>query len=243
MACSLFLTTTSKPFGKGAITMLQIDNSWLRYFLAMAFGLITITGCVPVETRPTLNEARLGKAGGSLASDVDLRPGEVRAEVLQVNPARREIRVRTYDGRDRVLTYDVNRTRVNYHGWDYTAENLESGDIIAFQTAPRDSNYIETVRVQEPVQARKGATIARPVAPAPAPRNVVEGTVERIQYDMGVFDVRTRGGDLVTVSIPYRASAADIDSFRRLRNGDQVRLEGEFINRDNLQLSSFLSPR
>jgi hypothetical protein len=222
--------------------MLQIDNSLLRYFFAMVLGLVTITGCVPVETRPTLNEARLGKVGGSLASDVDLRAGEVRAEVLRVDPVRHEIRVRTYDGRDRLLTYDVGRTRVSYHGWDYTADNLESGDIIAFQTSPRDSNYLEVVRVQEPVQARTGSTIARPVPPAPR-ANIVEGTVERIQYDMGVFDVRTRSGDLVTVSIPYRASTADVDNFRRLRTGDYVRLEGEFVNRDNLQLVSFLSPR
>ena len=73
--------------------------------------------------------------------------------------------------------------------------------------------------------------------------NVIEGTVERIQYDMGVFDVRTRTGELVTVSIPYNARTPDVDNFRRLRTGDYVRVEGQFVNRDNLQLYAFLSPR
>jgi len=73
--------------------------------------------------------------------------------------------------------------------------------------------------------------------------NVIEGTAERIQYDRGIFDVRTRSGEIFTVSLPYSARAVDVESFRRLRTGDNVRLEGEFINRDNLQLDSFISPR
>ena len=225
--------------------MIQINGSWLKFLFALTLGAASVAGCVPLETRPTLNETRLGKAAGPLTGDTDLRPGEIRAEVLQVIPARNEIRVRTDDGRERVLTYNANRTAVNYHGWDYTVGNLESGDIIAFQTAPQNGSYVETIRVQEPVQARTGTvppTLARPLPP-PARSNVVEGTVERINYDMGVFDVRTRTGELITVSIPYSARAAEVDSFRRLRTGDYVRLEGEFVNRDNLQLYSFLAPR
>ena len=217
-------------------------NSRLRILLVAVF-LAIISGCVAVETRPTLNEARLGKNRGSMANDQDLRSGEIRAEVLEVIPARSEIRVRTDDGRDHVMTYNTNRTGVTYHGWDYTVENLEAGDLIAFQTAPRNSSYIDAIRVQEPVQVRTGPAIVRPLPPPARSSNVIEGTVERIQYDTGIFDVRMRTGGLVTVSLPFSARQADVDSFRRLRNGDYVRLEGEFVNRDNLQLYSFLSPR
>jgi hypothetical protein len=221
--------------------MMQSNSSRLRFFLALALGLATAS-CVPIETQPTLTlyQVRLGKGHGVLAGDLDLRPGETRAEVLEVIPARREIRVRTDDGREHAMTY--NTSRFSYHGWDYAVENLESGDIIAFQTAPRESNYVDTIRVLEPVQARIGPAIARPLPPSPRP-NVIEGTVERIQYDQGIFDVRTRASDLLTVSLPYSARASDVESFRRLRTGDYVRLEGEFVNRDNLQLYSFLSPR
>lgn len=163
---------------------------------------------------------------------------------LEVIPSRREIRVRTDDGRDRVMTYSANRIIVAYHGRDYTVENLQSGDIIAFQTDPRNSNDIESIRVQEPVQSRTSPapSSARPSPPSPR-SNVIEGTVDRIQYDRGIFDVRTRSGEVVTVSLPYSARAVDVENFRRLRTGDSVRLEGEFINRDNVQLDSFISPR
>ena len=215
----------------------------LKLIFALVVGL-ALTGCVPVEIRPTLNEARVGRNQVSMPGDRDLQPGELRAEVLEVIPARSEIRVRTDDGREHIMTYNTNRTNVKYHGWDYRVENLEAGDIVAIQTAPRDGNYIDTVRVQEAVQARTGPVPGPAIAqPLPPRSNIIEGTVERIQYDKGVFDVRTRTGELVTVSIPYNARTPDVDNFRRLRNGDYVRIEGEFVNRDNLQLYSFLSPR
>ena len=217
------------------------NSSLLRFIFAITLGLTPVMGCV-VETRPTLNEARTGRGPDIVAGDPELRPGEIRAEVLEVIPARNEIRVRTDDGRDRVITYNSDRTRVTYHGWEYTVQNLERGDMIAFETAPRNGNYVEAIRVQEPVQARTGPAIARPLPPSPR-SNVIEGTVERIQSDRGIFDVRTRSGDLFTVSLPYNARAVDVESFRRLRTGDYVRLEGEFVNRDNLQLYSFLTSR
>ena len=243
MARSLFSSPSSENgLKKEGVIMTPTDNSLLRFLFALILGVATLAGCVAVETRPTLNEARLGRTQSSLASDADLQPGETRAEILEVIPARSEIRVRTDDGRDYAMTYNTNGTRVTYHGWAYTVEDLESGDLIAFQTASRNRSYVEAIRVQQPVQARTGPRIARPFPPPPR-SNVIEGTVERIQYDMGVFDVRTRTGELVTVSIPYNARTPDVDNFRRLRAGDYVRLEGQFVNRDNLQLYSFLSPR
>ena len=77
----------------------------------------------------------------------------------------------------------------------------------------------------------------------PSRPDVIEGTVKRIQYDLGVFEVRPTTGRTVTVSIPYNAKAADVENFRRLRRGDHVRVEGEFVNSDNLQLLAFLTPR
>ena len=211
--------------------------TYSKYFVVAA-AIAGLSACAPVETRPTLNEARNTTVGTSVASDRTLQPGEVRGEIIEVLPDRHEIRVRTDSGRDRILAYDAARTRVSYHGWDYTVDNLEAGDVIAFRTMPRDSDYIDTIRVYEPVQART----TRPDRSATR-SNVVEGRVERVQYDRGIFDVRTRNGELVTVSVPFRASNADIDNFKRLQRGDYVRVEGSFVNRDNMQLYSFLAPR
>jgi hypothetical protein len=176
-----------------------------------------------------------------LASDTTLEAGEIRGEITQIDPGRREILVQTDDRRRQVLPYDVNGTRVTYHGREYNIDSLESGDIIAFRF-PYRSSYVETIRVQEPVQARAGARLAgrAPLAPRPI---VVEGTVERVHPNLAAFDVRSTSGRMVTVSVPYNARTADVDNFRRLRTGDYVRVEGEFVNPDNLQLLAFISPR
>src|SRR4030095_1811836 len=100
---------------------------------------------------------------GRTTSDTLLQPGEIRAEVTEVDPSRREIRVQTNDGRTQVLGYDSTRTRVmynnrEYNNREYNVEQLERGDIVVFETSPKDAKYVETIRIQEPTQ---GARLAR----------------------------------------------------------------------------------
>ena len=223
---------------KGAIVVNRLSRFQVIYLLAFAIGLTAFTACTPEAfRRPTLGEARQGKA--QAAGDTTLQPGETRAEVLEVDPNRREIRVRTDDGRRETILYDIVSTKLIYHGREYPVDNLESGDIIAFRN-PRRGGYVDTIRIQEPVQARAGSTVARRSPPAPR-SEVLEGTVERIDDDRAAFDVRPRVGRLVTVRVPPNAKASDVENFRRLRKGDYVRLEGEFVNPDTFELLAFLS--
>jgi hypothetical protein len=211
-----------------------------------ALGLVAFAGCSAqyAARRPSLAEARAGQTPQT--DDTALAGGEVRAEVTEVDPVHREIRVIWMDGGRRdIIPYDLNYTRVMYHGYDYPVDALQPGDLVAFVPSPRAAPYIDTLRVQVPVQARvPGSPYAR--APlsgtvAQAQARVVEGTVERIDYDRGVFDLRPRdGGRMVTIALPYNARGADVDSFRRLRRGDYVRVEGEFVNADNVQLMAFV---
>jgi hypothetical protein len=198
-------------------------------------------GCAAeLARRPTLDEARSGQRPQE--GDVVLQPGEVRAEVAEIDRSRREIRVVWTDtGRRDIIPYDVAHTRVRYHGFDYSPESLEAGDVVAFMPPPSSRPYVDTIILQLPVQARAASpAIARSAIPPQRPE-VIDGTVERIDYDRGVFDVRPRsGGRMVTVSLPYNARGAEVDNFRRLRRGDYVRIEGEFVNADNLQLMAFL---
>jgi hypothetical protein len=206
------------------------------FYLMLGVSAAALTACAPVS-RPTLNEARLGQ--GRLVSDTALRPGEIRGEIVTIQPDRRRIEVRADGGRPRTLEYDPVTTRVLYHGREHSVQDLQAGDVIAFRYSPRGtSDYVDTIRVQEPVQARAGVTTAR--RPSPAPRSeLIEGTVERIDRQRGIFDVRQRGGSTVTVALPYNARPSDVENFRSLRDGDYVRVEGEFINRDNFQLFAF----
>jgi hypothetical protein len=219
-------------------------SSYFLLLLLMVISVMTAWGCVPLETvqKPTLREVRLGNVQGQVTEDNRLQPGEVQAEVDQIDRTRREIHALTNGGGRRVIPYDIDRTHVVYHGWDYTVSDLESGDLIAYFPMTRDQTYVDTIRIEEPVQARPVSSTARR-APLPTRNDVVEGTVERIDIDRGFFDVRPRSGSTVTVTIPYNARAADVDYFRSLRRGDSVRVEGEFVDRDNLQLLAFLSSR
>ena len=211
---------------------------------AFALSMISFAGCVPMErvARPTLDEVRSGNARGQITEDTKLRPGEIQGAIDRIDRGRREIEVVAEDGRSRVLPYDINRTHVIYHGWGYSVDNLEAGDRIAFQSLPRDVSYVDTIRVLEPVQARSRSSVERS-GPSRSRVDLVEGTVERVDQRLGTFEVRPRAGRIVTVSLPYNARAADVDSFRALRRGDEVKIEGEFVNPESFQLLSFLSPR
>ena len=208
-----------------------------------ALGLVALIGCSAqyAARRPSLAEARAGHT--PQIDDTGLATGEVRAEVTEVDPLHREIRVIWLDGGRRdIIPYDLSYTRVRFHGFDYPVDALQPGDVFAFVPSPRTTPYIDPLRLQVPVQARgPGSPYARAQVPTTAQARVVDGTVERIDYDRGFFVVRPRdGGRDVTVALPYNARGADVDSFRRLRNGDYVRVEGEFVNADNVQLMAFV---
>ena len=213
--------------------------------IALIAGLIAFAGCVPIETttvRPTLDEVRQGNVRGPSAQDSVLRPGEVAGDVTEVNRSRQELYLLADNGQRQVVPFDYKLSRVVYHGRDYTVDYLEAGDRVAYFASPR-GRFIDTIRILEPVQARSGERFARS-NPPPRPRtDIVEGTVERIDANLGVFDVTPRTGRRVTVSVPYNARQSDVDSFRTLRRGDVVRIEGEFVSPENLQLLAFLSSR
>jgi hypothetical protein len=214
------------------------------YGCLVAMALVTFIGCSAqvAARRPSLADARAGQT--PQIDDTALATGEIRAEVTEVDPLHREIRVIWMDsGRRDIIPYDLSYTHVRFHGYDYPVDALQPGDLVAFVPSPRATPYIDTLRIQVPVQARvPGSPYARATVPAPVARaHMVEGTVERIDYDRGFFVVRPRDGDRsVTVAVPYNARGADVDSFRRLRNGDYVRVEGEFVNADNVQLMAFV---
>jgi hypothetical protein len=118
------------------------------------------------------------------------------------------------------------------------AENLEAGDVVAVRVPPRSDNYVASMRVHETVQDR----LAKGTSRRPLSRlETVEGTVENVNHDRGVFDLRLRSGKVITVTLPYNARSADADDLRQLRRGDFVRLEGEFVNPETFQLQAFLS--
>jgi hypothetical protein len=222
-------------------------NRYVPKFSIFFLGTVTaLSGCVPVQTatRPTLDEVRAGNLRAASVEETRLSQGEIEGEVVEVNRSRREVYVVAADGRRETLPYDFDRTKVVYHGHEYTVDKLESGDRIAYRSIPPTGRYVDFIRIQEPVQARSGSRFSQTASrPGPRRNEVIDGTVDRIDQKLGVFDLRPRDGRTITVSLPYNARAADVDSFRTLRRGDPVRVEGEFLSPDNFQLLAFLWSR
>lgn len=213
------------------------QKSFLRLsILAGIFFPLLGAACAPPVYRPTLEETRSGRAS-TVAPDVTIRPGETRAEIEQVDPVRGKIRFRLDNGRVAVLNYDA-ATQVVYQGRSYDVRNLEAGDVVAVRI-PGSNDYVSYITVQETVQDR----IARGTLQRSADRpNTIEGIVEDINRDRGVLDLRLDSGRIVTVTLPYNARSVDVENFRRLRRGDVVRLEGDFVSPSTFQLYAFRAP-
>jgi hypothetical protein len=68
----------------------------------------------------------------------------------------------------------------------------------------------------------------------------LEGRVEYVDPRRGTFEIRDRNNRLVVVSLPYDSPRAISDRFKRLREGDYVRVEGRFVNRERFELENFV---
>jgi len=115
-------------------------------------------------------------------------------------------------------------------GRDYPASNLRSGDRVEVELREGTDKrlYADQIRV---VGSDAPATTGRI-------RNV-EGTVERVSLERSMLELRARTGELLTVYVPESSSAETKDRFYRLWVGDYVRLEGEPLSENRLELLAF----
>jgi hypothetical protein len=54
------------------------------------------------------------------------------------------------------------------------------------------------------------------------------------------FEIRDQSRERVIVSLPSSAQRSDVDRFQALRDGDFVRFEGRFLDRQRFELATFL---
>lgn len=156
-------------------------------------------------------------------------------EVERVDTSPREIHLRDNSGRTSVVGYDAS-TRVIYRGREYSVSQLEAGDLVALELKRGllGRSYTNLIRVQESVHDRGGA--ARPGTGI----QTVGGRVERVDRQRSSFELRSRSGESIFVSLPYNARRSDVDRVQALRVGDYVRIEGRFLDRDRFELENFL---
>lgn len=198
-------------------------------FLALAATLIAGCESIALVGRPSINPAE--------------HQEEIRAEVDRLDTRSKEIFLRTDRGRTQIVNYDSD-TRVVYRGREYPVSDLRSGDSVLLQVKQnsRGKSYADLIRVQEASGDRRSDSGRFDNEPRRSDRGVqtLSGTVERVDARSGVFDIRDRSGDRVSVSLPNNAKRSEIDRLQSLRDGDQVRVEGRFVGRDRFELEAFL---
>ena len=102
----------------------------------------------------------------------------------------------------------------------------------------RGNSYTDLIRVQETVQDRNQS---RRDDDGPGARiQTLDGRVEQLDFQRRSFEIRDQSRERVIVSLPSNAERLDVDRFRELRDGDYVRVEGRFLDRQRFELATFL---
>ncbi|HEX5726314.1 MAG TPA: hypothetical protein VFX98_12655 [Longimicrobiaceae bacterium] len=179
--------------------------------------------------------------GGVLTPAGGASNNELGGEIQYVDQRQQRIGLRLQDGRTGTVTYD-SRTQVIYQQRQYPVTALEQGDyvIVRVQQDQQGNAYTDQIYVQQSVQERNGGT-PTDNGGGTFGNDVQQltGNVGQVDYNRGLFELRTNLGTTV-VSMPYNPRSTDADRFRRLRNGDYVRLEGRYLSRDRFELERFL---
>ncbi len=172
-----------------------------------------------------------GIPGGSQQS------GQITAEVQQVDSRQQQIYVRTQDGRTGAVFYDRN-TAVVYRQQQYPVTALERGDVVTMrvQQDSRNNLYTDYIVVEQSVQERTGQSPGG----IGGQMQRLEGRIGRIDYERGMFELQGQFSGVVIVGLPYNPPRALADRFRRLRSGDYVRIEGQYLSQDRVELYRFL---
>ncbi len=91
--------------------------------------------------------------------------------------------------------------------------------------------------MQQSVQDRTGQATGN--TGVSGQRQELYGTVGRIDYNQGWFELRTQSGT-ATVTLPYGVGDATRDYFGRLRTGATVRIEGTHLGNGRIELYRFI---
>jgi hypothetical protein len=181
--------------------------------LATFAAAVAISGCGG-NTLGTLGDVLGGVLG--MPAGAGGGQGQVAAEIRGVNAQQQAIQVATQDGQTGNVRYDQN-TVVVYQNQQYPVTALERGDLVVLHLRDvQGTLYAQRIEVTQSVQQR-GGTGTGNVAQ-------VAGRVAQIDQNAGAFVLQTQSGN-VTISLPLNAPQATVDYFRRLRVGDNIRLE------------------
>ena len=152
-------------------------------------------------------------------------PKDISATINGIDHNLREIYLRTANNQHYVVNYTAG-TQVTSRGRQASVNDLRPGDRVRAEVREGTGRRLFADEIQ---LEGAGASAIR----------VIEGTVERIVPERGFLELRTAAGALITVYVPEGSSAETRDRFQRIGVGDTVRLEGERLDEDRLELLAF----
>lgn len=186
------------------------------------------------------NLGGLGNVLGSVLQPAGSGSGEVAAVVRYVDTQRQMIQVQTQNGQTGNIYFD-NRTQVVYGQQQYPVTSLEQGDQVQMriQQDQQGNAYTDYIVVTRSVQDSGGYNNnTGGYNNGSSGYTTAEGRVAWVDYNSGQFGITTTRGNL-TVVMPYNSNATSADRFRRLRQNDYVRVEGQLVSNARLELSRF----
>jgi hypothetical protein len=223
-----------------------------RNLAAAAAAVVTLSGCAGTNLGQ-LGEILGGAMGGGMGGQQ--QNGQILAEVQNIDTRQGVIQLRTEQGQTGNVMFDQNTTLV-YQNQQYPMTALERGDVAVFQLqqTQQGATYASHIEVRQSVQERTGQNTNTGNSTygngsgtygngsgtyGNTQRMELYGTVGRVDYNQGWFEVRTQNGT-ATVTLPYNAGDATTDYFRRLRTGQTVRLEGTNLGNGRVELYRFM---
>jgi hypothetical protein len=190
---------------------------WLRFHRAVASALLVaaLAGCESIALLPR--------------PDIDApnAPRSITASINGIDQQLREVYLRTAANQHYVVNY-TNETRVTDRGREIALGRLRVGDQVRVDVR-EEGRRLQASQISLESPAGRGTEGIR----------TVEGTVERIVPERGLLELRVLNGDLIIVYVPESSSSATRSRFDRIREGDQVRLEGERLSDNRMELVAF----
>ena len=166
---------------------------------------------------------------------------QVSGTVRGVDTRNAQIVLQQSNGQQVGLSYD-NQTKIVYNNQNYTVASLESGDQVTarIQQTQNGGYYTDYVQVDQSVSNSSGVYNGQGgVYSTNGQVQSLQGTVRRVDVANGWFEIQPSNSVVLTVTLPYNASRADVNRFQNLRQGDVVRFNGVYLNNSRVELRQF----
>ncbi len=173
--------------------------------------------------------------GGVLGGGQQAQAAQAQGVVRGVDTRAQQISLQLTNGQTVALAYD-NQTKLVFQNQLHPVTGLEPGDqvIMRVRDAGNGGYYTDSIHVTQSVSHTGTGGSSTGSANVQA----LQGTVRQIDRTNGLFTLDA-GNVVLTVSMPYGASQADVNRFQNLRAGDQVRFYGVFLNNSRVELRQF----